>query len=74
MITDPAKKKRAMRFVLMTVFIYSAGFGIIMPALPDLIRELEGISLSEATRLGAWIGAIIRHFSICAWASGRQSG
>ena len=57
MITDPAKKKRAMRFVLMTVFIYSAGFGIIMPALPDLIRELEGISLSEATRLGAWIGA-----------------
>ncbi|MEE9433481.1 MAG: TCR/Tet family MFS transporter [Sphingorhabdus sp.] len=57
MITDPAKKKRAMRFVLMTVFIYSAGFGIIMPALPDLIRELEGVSLSEATRIGAWIGA-----------------
>ncbi|MFC4292309.1 MFS transporter [Sphingorhabdus arenilitoris] len=49
--------KRAMRFVLITVFIYSAGFGIIMPALPDLIQALEGFTLSEATRMGAWIGA-----------------
>ena len=47
----------AQRFILLTVFIYSVGFGIIMPALPDLIRELEGISLSEATAMGAWIGA-----------------
>jgi MFS transporter, DHA1 family, tetracycline resistance protein len=51
------QKQRAMRFVLITVFIYSAGFGIIMPALPDLIRSLAGISLSEATRTGALIGA-----------------
>jgi MFS transporter, DHA1 family, tetracycline resistance protein len=56
MIDDTAKK-RATRFVLLTVFIYSAGFGIIMPALPSLIRELEHVSLSEATRIGAWIGA-----------------
>jgi MFS transporter, DHA1 family, tetracycline resistance protein len=57
---DPAlsiPKQRAMRFVLITVFIYSAGFGIIMPALPDLIRSLSNISLSDATRIGAWIGA-----------------
>lgn len=57
MITDPASQKRAKRFILLTVFIYSAGFGIIMPVLPDLIRELTQLSLSEATRLGAWIGA-----------------
>jgi MFS transporter, DHA1 family, tetracycline resistance protein len=57
MLTDPALQKRARRFVLLTVFIYSAGFGIIMPVLPDLIRELTQLSLSEATRLGAWIGA-----------------
>ncbi|WP_373475332.1 TCR/Tet family MFS transporter [Sphingorhabdus sp.] len=57
MIIDPASQKRAKRFVLLTVFIYSAGFGIIMPVLPDLIRELTQLSLSEATRLGAWIGA-----------------
>lgn len=57
MSMDPVLQKRARRFVLLTVFIYSAGFGIIMPALPDLIRELEHVSLSDATRIGAWIGA-----------------
>ncbi len=57
MIEDPALKRRAQRFVLLTVFIYSVGFGIIMPVLPDLIRELAQVSLSEATRIGAWIGA-----------------
>jgi MFS transporter, DHA1 family, tetracycline resistance protein len=56
-ITDPAMQKRATRFVLMAVFVSAAGFGIIMPALPTLIRELEGVSLSDATRTGAWIGA-----------------
>jgi MFS transporter, DHA1 family, tetracycline resistance protein len=57
MFNDPVLQKRATRFVLLTVFIYSAGFGIIMPVLPNLIRELAGVSLSEAARLGAWIGA-----------------
>jgi MFS transporter, DHA1 family, tetracycline resistance protein len=54
---DPVMQKRATRFVLMAVFVSAAGFGIIMPALPALIRELEGVSLSQATRTGAWIGA-----------------
>ena len=57
MVIDPMLQKRAKRFVLLTVFIYSAGFGIIMPVLPDLIRELADVGLAEATRLGAWIGA-----------------
>lgn len=57
MLPDPFLQKRAKRFVLLTVFIYSVGFGIIMPVLPDLIRELVDVSLSEATRMGAWIGA-----------------
>lgn len=57
MMPDPIIQQRAKRFVLLTVFIYSAGFGIIMPVLPDLIRELGDVSLSEAARLGAWIGA-----------------
>jgi MFS transporter, DHA1 family, tetracycline resistance protein len=54
---DPVVQKRATRFVLMAVFISSAGFGIIMPALPQLIQQLEGVTLSEATKTGAWIGA-----------------
>jgi MFS transporter, DHA1 family, tetracycline resistance protein len=57
MTLDQAKKRRARNFVLLTVFIYSMGFGIIMPALPDLIQELARVNLAEATRIGAWIGA-----------------
>ncbi len=59
---DEAAQKRATRFVLLTVFIYSVGFGIIMPVLPELIMELEGVGLSEATALGAWVGAFYAIF------------
>lgn len=54
---DPAIQKRATRFVLLTVLIYSMGFGIIMPVLPDLIRHLAHVDAAEAARIGAWIGA-----------------
>jgi MFS transporter, DHA1 family, tetracycline resistance protein len=57
MTLDQIAKTRARRFVLLTVFIYSVGFGIIMPVLPQLIGDLAGVGLSEATRIGAWIGA-----------------
>ena len=52
-----AQKKNATRFVLLTVFAYSMGFGIIMPVLPELIVELEGVTLSEATLIGGFIAA-----------------
>ncbi len=51
------QRTNATRFVLFTVFAYAVGFGIIMPVLPSLIVELEGISLSEATFLGGLIAA-----------------
>ncbi len=54
---DQNAKRRATRFVLLTVFTYSAGFGIIMPVLPELIVELEGVTLSRATLLGGLIAA-----------------
>jgi len=54
---DQNKAKNATRFVLLTVFVYSMGFGIIMPVLPELIVELEGVSLSEATLIGGFIAA-----------------
>ncbi len=57
MTIDAAQKRRATIFVLLTVFIYSVGFGIIMPVLPKLIMELENVTLAEATSLGGWIGA-----------------
>ena len=43
--------------MLITVCAYSMGFGIIMPVLPELIIELEGVSLSEATLIGGFIAS-----------------
>ncbi len=59
---DQTARKRAVRFVLLTVFTYSAGFGIIMPVLPELIVELEGVSLARATLLGGFIAAAYAAF------------
>lgn len=64
MVTDPALKRRATRFVLLTVLIYSMGFGIIMPVLPDLIRHLAQVDAAEAARIGAWIGATYGLFQV----------
>lgn len=52
-----SKIKNSKRFILLAVFIYSVGFGIIMPVLPDLIIELENVSLAEATFLAGLMGA-----------------
>ncbi len=52
-----AEIKNSKRFILLAVFIYSVGFGIIMPVLPDLIIELENISLADATFLAGLMGA-----------------
>lgn len=64
MTMDPALKRRATRFVLLTVLIYSMGFGIIMPVLPDLIKHLAHVDSAEAARIGAWIGATYGLFQI----------
>lgn len=54
---DAKQKKVATRFILLIVFAYSMGFGIIMPVLPNLIVELENVSLSQATFIGGFIAA-----------------
>ena len=61
---DPIAKKRASRFILLTVLIYALGFGIIMPVLPDLIRHLADVDAAEAARIGAWVGATYGLFQI----------
>ncbi len=54
---EAQQKKTATAFILLIVFAYSMGFGIIMPVLPNLIVELEGVTLSEATFIGGMIAA-----------------
>ena len=64
-------KNRAKRFVILTVFAYSVGFGIIMPVLPQLIVELEQVSLSQAAYLGGWIAVV---YAICQFVMGPLVG
>jgi MFS transporter, DHA1 family, tetracycline resistance protein len=41
--------------ILITVFLDTIGFGIIIPVTPALILELTGKSLSEAATYGGWL-------------------
>jgi DHA1 family tetracycline resistance protein-like MFS transporter len=50
-----APPRRAVAFVIATVFLDMLGFGLIMPVLPDLIGEVGHVSLSEATVIGGWM-------------------
>ena len=45
----------AMLFVLISVMISSIGFGIMIPVLPDLIKELTGLDNSKAVVYGGWM-------------------
>ena len=42
------REKNALLFVLITVGINSIGFGIMLPVLPDLIKELTGLGNDQA--------------------------
>lgn len=64
MTMDPIAKKRASRFILLTVLIYAMGFGIIMPVLPNLIRHLAHVDAAQAARIGAWVGATYGLFQV----------
>ena len=45
----------AAMFVFLTVCLDSIGIGIIIPVLPDLIRELAGLGLDGAAIWGGWL-------------------
>ena len=51
------RKKHALTFVTITVFIDVVGFGIIMPVLPELLMELSGEGLSGASQWGGYLVA-----------------
>ena len=46
---------RALIFVLVTIFIDTVGFGIIIPVLPRLLMELLNGSLGTAALYGGWL-------------------
>jgi DHA1 family tetracycline resistance protein-like MFS transporter len=50
--------KAALTFVLLTVFIDSLGFGIIIPSLPSVIMELTGEPLNTAADWSGYLMAV----------------
>ncbi|WP_316766955.1 TCR/Tet family MFS transporter [Pedobacter frigiditerrae] len=45
-------RKSALGFIFITILIDCIGFGIIIPVLPNLIKELSGKSLAQASEIG----------------------
>ena len=49
------KKKHALTFVCITVFLDTVGFGIVMPVLPDLLIELTDGNLSSTSSTAGYL-------------------
>jgi DHA1 family tetracycline resistance protein-like MFS transporter len=49
------KRNAALGFIFITLLIDVTGFGIIIPVMPDLIRELIGGTLSQASVYQGWL-------------------
>lgn len=45
-------KKSSLGFIFVTILIDCIGFGVIIPVLPNLIRELSGETLANASEIG----------------------
>ncbi len=52
MATD---KKAAIGFIFITLLIDVMGWGLIIPVMPQLIAQLKGIPVNEASPYGAWL-------------------
>ena len=50
-----SSKKPALGFIFVTLLIDITGWGIIIPVVPDLIMEVSGGTLSEASNWGGWL-------------------
>lgn len=53
---EKSKKKAAMSFIFITLLIDITGWGIIIPVVPALIKELIHADISEAAKYGGWLG------------------
>lgn len=51
-----ANHKRALSFIFITVLIDVIGLGIIIPVVPELIKELIGGNISEASHYSGYLG------------------
>ncbi|MEM1064198.1 MAG: TCR/Tet family MFS transporter [Pseudomonadota bacterium] len=61
MDNPPRSQRLPLTFILITVMIDSMGIGLIIPVMPDLIREVDGGSLAEAA---VWGGVLSTIFAV----------
>lgn len=52
---EKSKKNAAMGFIFITILIDITGWGIIIPVIPQLIKELINGDIIEAAKYGGWI-------------------
>ncbi len=50
-------RQPALIFILITIFIDSIGFGIVIPVFPDLIMSMENCDISRASEINGWLMA-----------------
>jgi MFS transporter, DHA1 family, tetracycline resistance protein len=48
-------RKAAIGFIFFTLLIDVIGFGILIPVFPQMLAEMEGISVNEASTYGGWM-------------------
>jgi len=66
MLGTKSQSKNALIFVLITVMINSIGFGIMIPVLPDLLKELTDLPNNQAVVWGMWLTFVFAFFQfIC---------
>lgn len=53
---EGSKKKGALSFIFITLLLDITGWGIIIPVVPQLIKELIHADISEAAKYGGWLG------------------
>ena len=51
----PVKRNAALGFIFITILTDVIGFGIIIPVLPALIKQLTGGNITDAARYGSWL-------------------
>lgn len=49
------KRTAAIGFIFVTLLIDTIGFGVIIPVLPSLLKELTGGTTGEVARFGGWL-------------------
>lgn len=59
-LTDK-KRRLSFVFIIMTLMIDAMGIGLILPVMPDLIRDVQGRSLADAA---IWGGAMATSFAV----------